>query len=190
MTEFTIHDIESAPEASRPMLEKAKQTYGMIPNLLGVLAESPAALEAYMTLGQIYGSKTSLTTEEQNVVWLAIIYENDCHYCMPAHTAIAKQAGVADDIVEAMRNGTPLPDAKLQALRTFTAKLVARRGFVDEQDMRALLDAGYTRQTILDIVVGVSHKTLSNYINHLARTPVDPPFTPFEWRKPDNSQVE
>jgi AhpD family alkylhydroperoxidase len=182
MTEFRIHDSESAPEESRPLLDSSKEQYGMIPNLHGVMAEAPAALEAYQTLNELFTQKTSLSPEQQNVVWLTIAVENGCHYCVPAHTAIAKSMKVSDEVVEALRGGNALSDPGLEALRVFTQKVVRQRGGVSDEDVREFIDAGHDKQQVLEVVLGVSQKVLSNYINAIADTPVDEPFRKFEWR--------
>lgn len=182
MTKFPVHDIESAPEASRPLLESSKKEYGMIPNLHGVMAESAAVLEAYRTLNELFTSKTSLSPEQQNVVWLTIAVENGCHYCVPAHTAIAKSMQVSAEVIDALRDGNRVPDGSLEALRVFTRKVVRERGGVSEQDVQEFMDAGHSRQQVLEVVLGVSQKVLSNYINAIARTPLDEPFQKYEWR--------
>ena len=183
MTDFIIHTQQTAPASSAPLLEKAQAAYGMVPGLFGVLAEAPKALEAYQTLGKLF-SETSLTTTEQHVVWLTINYENDCGYCVPAHTGLAKLDGVADDVIEALREGQALADTKLQALNTFTVQVVRSRGWVTDDDVQAFLDAGYTQRHILEVVLGLAHKVLSNYTNHIADTPVDAVFQKFAWKKP------
>ena len=189
MTDFAIHNPETAPAGSKPLLEKSQKAYGMIPNLHGVMAESPAMLEAYQTLGEIFG-RTSLSAVEQNIVWLTSNYENNCHYCMPAHTAIAHMAKVPDEYIEALRTGAPLSDPKLQALREFARQAIVNRGWVEEAEVQKVLDAGYGREQILDVLVGVAHKVLSNYTNHLAQTPVDQPFQKFAWEKPAEAAAE
>lgn len=183
MTDFQVHTIESAPENSKPLLERAQQEYGMIPNLLGVLAEAPAALEAYGALNELFMQNTSFSPQEQTVVWQTISVENGCHYCVPAHTGIAKSMNVPDEIIDALRDEEPLPEAKLEALRGFTLKIVRQRGQVDAQDVQAFLDAGYDRRQVLEVVLGVSQKVLSNYVNALAGTPIDQPFQKFEWSR-------
>lgn len=180
MAEFQIHDVTSAPEDARPLLENSLKAYGMIPNLHGVMAESPQALEAYQALSGIFAA-TSLTAEERNVVWLTLNVRHNCHYCVPAHTAIAKGEGVTDAIIEALRNETTLPDAKLEALRTFTLAVVDKRGEVSDADLSAFFAAGYTNRQVLDVITGVAHKVMSNYINHFAKTPIDKPFQAFAW---------
>ncbi len=183
MVDFTIHTVETAPDAAKPLLEKSQKAYGMIPNLHGVFAESPEVLEAYQVVGDLFG-KSSLSAVERNVVWLAINVEHKCHYCVPAHTVIAKQQGVDDETIEALRNAAPLKDPKLQALRAFTLNVVRQRGEVSDGDVAAFLDAGFTKRNILDVILGVAHKTMSNYANHLADTPVDAPFKAADWTPP------
>jgi AhpD family alkylhydroperoxidase len=182
MIDFTIHTPETAPAASKPLLDKSRKAYGRVPGLHGVLAEAPKALEAYQILGTLF-QDTSLTTIEQHVVWLTINYENDCGYCVPAHTGLAKLDAVPDDVIEALRNGTPIADPRLEALSRFTVQVVQKRGWVTDEDVQAFLDAGYTQQQILEVILGLAHKIISNYTNHVARTPVDAVFKKFAWEK-------
>lgn len=182
MTEFTLHDQDSAPEGSKPLLEKSIKGYGMIPNLHAVMAEAPGLLDGYQTLHTLF-TETSFNAEEQTVVWQSINVEHGCHYCVPAHTGIAKQMDVDDAITDALRNETSLPTAKLETLREFTLSVVRQRGHVDDEAVRAFLDAGFTRRQVLEVVLGIAQKTMSNYVNHLAETPVDEPFQKFEWHK-------
>jgi len=188
MTDFTIHTQATAPAASRPLLDKTFKAYGMVPNLYGVLAEAPEALEAYEMLATLF-KRTSLTTTEQHVVWLTINYENDCGYCVPAHTGLAKLDAVADDVIVALRDGTPITEPRLEALRTFTVQVVNKRGWVTDNDVKAFIDAGYTQQNILEVILGMAQKVISNYTNHIADTPVDAAFKKFSWQKPATAEV-
>ncbi len=188
MTNFKIHTIDTAPTESKPFLDQSLKAYGTIPGLFGVLAEAPKALEAYQVLGAMF-QDTSLTTNEQHVVWLTINYENECDYCVPAHTGLAKLDAVPDDIIEALRNGTPLADPKLQALRFFTIQVVQKRGWVTDDDVQTFLEAGYTQRHILEVIVGMAHKVISNYTNHIANTPVDAVFKKFTWEKPSSAKA-
>jgi len=183
MTKFTIHTIDSAPEAAKPLLQDSQKSFGFTPNLHGVMAESPQTLDAYKQLTTLV-SQTSLSAVERHVVWLAVNVENHCHYCVPAHSALAKMQGVDAKTVEALRNDAQLEDARLEALREFTLKVVRQRGVVDEADVEAFLSAGFTKRQVLDVVLGVAHKTLSNYVNHLASTPVDEAFKGEAWTPP------
>jgi alkylhydroperoxidase family enzyme len=102
---------------------------------------------------------------------------------VPAHTGIAKMMKVSDDITDALRDEKPLPNDRLEALRTFTLAMMNKRGNVSEEDLQAFHDAGYSRQQVLEVILGLSQKTLSNYTNHIAETPVDKPFEKFRWSK-------
>lgn len=182
MTTLKIHSIESAPEASKPFLENSQKAYGMIPGLHGVLAGSPGLLNAYQTLHELFVA-SSFNENELTVVWQTINVEHACHYCVPAHTGIAHMMKVDNDIIESLRNETPLADGKLEALRTFTLSMVRNRGNVSEEELNAFYAAGYGEQQVLDIILGLSQKVISNYTNHIANTPVDAAFQKFAWSK-------
>lgn len=186
MTDFQIHTIDSAPEESKPLLETSQKSFGMIPNLHGVMAESPQALAAYQSLSSLFGA-TSLSAVERNVVWLTLNVYHRCHYCVPAHTAIAKSQKVPDDVINALREGRSLSDRKLEALRQFTLQVAEKRGEVSPAEIAAFIDAGFTKAQVLDVIVGVAHKVMSNYINHFAHTDVDAAFQAFSWDVPANA---
>lgn len=185
MTKFPSHDLDSAPEASKPLLEKSQAAFGRLPGLHKVMAESPQALEGYQILHKLF-TETAFDADELTVVWQSINVEHECHYCVPAHTGIAKMMKVSDDISDALRNETPLPNTKLEALRTFTIQMVRERGNVTEEQMQTFFDAGYTHKSVLDIILGLSQKVMSNYINHVAQTPVDAVFHPLLWERGSN----
>ncbi len=182
MATFELHDETTAPEESKPLLAKSRKSFGMVPGLHAVMAEAPGLLEAYQVTHNLFQA-SSFNKDELTVVWQAINVEHECHYCVPAHTGIAKNMGVADDITDALRNNTPLPDPHLEALRTFTLSVVRNRGVVDDDAVQTFLDTGFTKRQILEVVLGVAQKVMSNYTNHLADTPVDAAFKKFEWHK-------
>lgn len=171
----SVHDKSSAPADARPLLEQAESAFGFVPNLLGIMAESPALLEAYMTMGKIF-EKTDFSASEQQVVLLAVSEDNECGYCTAAHTAIASMQGVPEDVAKAAAEGREIDDPKLEALRRFTGKVVSSRGNPSKADIEAFFDAGYKRRHVLDVITGVGMKTLSNYTNHIAETPLDSQF--------------
>lgn len=180
MSVFTLHSIDTAPDAAKPLMEQAVKEYGMLPNLYQVMSDSPELLESYFKLHELF-ERTALSVVERNVVWLTVNVENECHYCVPAHTAIAKMQGVDDEIVAALRESRALDDPRLEALRQFTLILLRKRGNTDPSEVAAFLAAGFEPRAILDILVGIAQKVLSNYTNHLAQTPVDAPFEIFAW---------
>lgn len=180
MPQFTIHTIDNAPEGARDSLRTAKQRFGFLPNLLGELAVAPAALKGYVTLSQLVG-ESSLSPVEQNLVLAATSVANECHYCVAAHTAGLKQAGLGQDQIDAVREGRALSDARLEALRGFTTTVVEKRGHVEDSDLERFLDAGYRRAQVFEVILGVAMKTLSNYTNHIADTPLDKELASFAW---------
>jgi alkylhydroperoxidase family enzyme len=181
---FPSHDLDSAPEASKPLLEQSQKAFGRLPGLHKVLAESPQAYEGYQVLHKLF-TETDFDAEELTVVWQAINVENECHYCVPAHTGIAKMMKVSEEISEALRNETPLPTPKLEALRTFTVQMFRERANVTDAQMQAFFDAGYGHRAVLDVILGMAQKTMSNYVNHVAQTPVDEVFKPLAWTRGD-----
>ena len=139
MTEFTLHDKDTAPAESKDLLDSSIKAFGMVPNLHAVMAEAPGLLEGYQKLHQLF-LDSSFDDEETTVVWQTINVEHACHYCVPAHTGIAKSMKVDDAITDALRDETPLPTEKLEALRTFTLSVVRNRGNVDDSAVQAFLD--------------------------------------------------
>jgi uncharacterized peroxidase-related enzyme len=181
MADFTVHTIETAPNRSVALLEGARKAFGFVPNLIGVLAESPATAEAYLTLSTIF-DKSSLNPAERQVAILAISRYNECDYCMAAHSVIASMQKVPSDVIQALRNDQPIKDRKLEALRTFATTVVAKRGWVSGDDVAAFLSVGYDNAQILEIILAASLKTLSNYANHVAETPIDDAFANRAWQ--------
>lgn len=182
MTDFTIHTIDSAPEDSKPLLEKSMKNSGFVPNLHGVFAEAPELLEAYQTVGKLF-QKSSFNNDELTVVWQTINVEHECHYCVPAHTAIAHMMKVDPELNTALRDSAPLPSEKLQVLHDTTLSMVRNRGNLSQEEMDRFFAAGYTKRQLLELVLGAAHKVMSNYTNNLAQTPLDDSFAKFVWEK-------
>lgn len=174
--DYTIYTKENAPTQSQPLLKTAEDQMGFVPNLLGELAESPATLEGYLNLSETVG-KTNFTPVEQQLVILAVSVENECHYCTAAHSTILKKQLKADEnIVESVRNDNSLPDERLDALVNYSRHVVRSRGFVDKSKLEAFLETGYTKRHVLEINLIIALKTISNYTNHIANTPLDDVF--------------
>jgi uncharacterized peroxidase-related enzyme len=168
--DFRLHTLDTAPEASRNGLEQVKQKFGRVPNFFAVAAESPAAVNAYLSLSNIFRT-TALTPAEQQIVILTASVENKCDYCVAAHSRGAKAAGVPEDVINAITARNRLKNPKIEALRHLVSQIVEERGWLSDADVQAFLGSGYTKAQLLDVMVGVSMKTLSNDINHLT----DPP---------------
>src|SRR6266540_867584 len=155
--DFKIHTVETAPEGSRRDLAEVSRKFGRIPNFFAITAESPAAINAYVSLSNIFRG-TALTPGEQQIVILTASVENKCDYCVAAHSKGAKLAGVPQDTINAIRNKTPLNDPKAEALRRLVSQIVHKRGFVSDGEIQAFLKQGYTKSQLLDVMVGVSMK--------------------------------
>jgi uncharacterized peroxidase-related enzyme len=190
MTDFTLHTPETAPEASKASLEKAKKNYGLIPNLFAVQAESPLALNAYVALQGLIAEQSSFTPTEQQIVYFTANTYHGCTFCVAAHTAVSKKQGIDDAVISALREERPLADARLEALRQFAYKVIDQRGWVSDTDTQAFLDAGYSKAQVLEVVTLVALKVMSNYTNHFASTPVNEQFQPFAWADPKRQAAE
>ncbi|MDG4868568.1 carboxymuconolactone decarboxylase family protein [Guyparkeria sp. 1SP6A2] len=185
MTErFPTHTAESAPQAAEAPIRQATEAFGFLPNLIGTMSTSPALAEAYLALWDIFQRKTDLTDAEQHVVVLTVSRFHECHYCMAAHSTTAGMAGVDRDVVDALREDRSINDPQLEALRRVTHEMVVERGWPSSEALASFYEAGFEPRHLLDVVVGVGHKVLSNYTNHLTDTPVDKPMQANAWQTP------
>lgn len=186
MNTFQLHTLNTAPAGALPILEAANKGLGFIPNLYAHLAEAPNALSAYKQLGALL-EQSALTPEEQQIVLISTSIENRCEYCVAAHSFLARNLVKVDSQrVDALRGQSCLQDQKLNALVAFTHAVVRERGWVaGGQELRDFYAAGYTQQNALEVVLGVTMKTLSNYTNHLTDTPLDAAFASEAWQAPE-----
>ncbi|MEE9397982.1 MAG: carboxymuconolactone decarboxylase family protein [Methylococcales bacterium] len=175
MSEFTAYTLDTAPQASRQILQNAEQQLGFIPNLYAAIAESPATLEAYQVLTTLFDN-TAFTVTERQLVLLSISRFRNCSYCLAAHGTIAKLQKIPTEIIHAVYYNEPLADTKLEALRTFTHAVLNANGWVDKKALQSFYQVGYQKQHVLEVVLGISFKTLSNYVNHINDTPIDVAF--------------
>ena len=181
---FTYHEPNTAPEKSQHLMIVSQKSLGMIPNLHKVLAEAPATYEAYNTAFGLFMKETTLSPLEQQVVFMTANFENNCHYCVPGHTWMMKSAKMPDDVIEALREGTSIPDARLQALHDYTKALLDQRGHIGDDKLDTFLGAGFTKRQALEVLTGLSAKLISNFANALAHTEVDAPMLAYDWTHP------
>lgn len=168
--------IASAPEASRPILEQLQRQLGFVPNLMAVLAHSPAVLKAYKGV-EAASAESSFNNKERQIILLTASVVNACRYCVASHSTVLKSLFRGDEsVAHDIRDGQPLKDAKLNALVNFTREMVAERGFVSESTKQAFLQAGYTEVQMIEVVIGLAQKTISNYVDHLFPAPIDEAF--------------
>ncbi|WP_321827781.1 carboxymuconolactone decarboxylase family protein [Maribacter dokdonensis] len=176
--------IETANTLSSNLLEVSKKRAGMIPNMYATMANNDALLDAYIHSYESFRKNAGFTPQEQEVVFLSMNYENNCEYCMAAHSIIADRVSkVPKEVTDAIRNNTEIPDEKLKALSLFSKIMIEKRGYPSEADIENFLNAGYTKSHILGIITGAAVKTLSNYTNHIFDIPVDKAFESRFWTK-------
>ncbi|MET9430608.1 carboxymuconolactone decarboxylase family protein [Streptomyces sp. NPDC003036] len=180
MSEFTRHDIDSAPEKARPIIENTAKGFGFVPAPVALMAESPELLEGFMTGNGLF-NKTTLSPLEREVLILTMATTVECHYCVAMHSAMLTRQGADQGLIEALRTRTPLEDPKLEAIRVFTLAVMEGHGNVAPEVMQSFLDAGYTRRNALEVVLGLGVYTISTYANRMTEAPVDEPFKAFEW---------
>lgn len=176
MSDFKICELQNAPPAAVEDLERVQAKYQFIPNLMGIMANSPSVLKGYLTLNKLF-EETSLSPLEQNVVLLTVSVANGCDYCVAAHSMAAKMQKVPEDVIAAVRANQPLGAARWEALRLFTHDVVTSRGWPNAEVIEQFHAAGFTQAQALEVILGVAMKTLSNYVNHMADTPIDEQFS-------------
>lgn len=175
----TLEDVD--PKA-RTILAETKANMGMIPNMYATMANSPALLQTYADGYSLFRAKSGFTSAEQEVVFLTISRENECNYCMAAHSFVADNVSkVPPEVTDAIRDDTPIADKKLAALVDFTRTMFVSRGHPSQTDVNAFLQAGYAESHILDIILALAVKTISNYANHVFDPPVDSAFAGRSW---------
>lgn len=173
---FVPQTVESAPEKSRSILQDVKKAFGFVPNLMATFANNPSVLEGYLALDGVF-EKGSFAPVERQLILLAASVENNCNYCTAAHSTIAKVfLHEAAETVSAIRTNTPIADKKTNALVNLTREIVRERGFVKQATVDAFLSAGYRKEQIMELLLGVALKTISNYLDHISPTPLDQPF--------------
>jgi len=175
----------TAAAQGTPLLESAQKKLGFIPNMYGAMVNSPGLLETYQLGYERFRSESGFTPAEQEVVFLAISFDNGCDYCMAAHSVIADAfSKVPKDTTDAIRAGAAIPDARLAALAGFTRHLLHTRGRPTAEAAQAFIRTGFTERQILEIILAIAVKTLSNYSNHIFGTPVDDMFKGRLWSPP------
>jgi uncharacterized peroxidase-related enzyme len=150
----------------------------MIPNMYKNMVNSPGLMDTYATGYNHIRNNSNLTPVEQEVVFVTISMENSCGYCAAAHSFIAdNMSKVPVEVTNAIREGKEIPDAKLKALSEFTKVMFESRGNPSASQVEDFKSAGYSEKHILDIILALAVKTLSNYSNHVFHTEIDEAFS-------------
>lgn len=181
MSRLPLHTIESAPEASRPYLERSQAANGFLPNLVASLANAPVALETYLTVGEI-NARSGLTLAERETVQITAAAIHGCGFCVAGHTAVAlKKAQLPESVVHALRDGRTSGDSRLDAVAALAREVVATRGAVSDAALGAFRAAGFSDANALEVVLGVSLATLCNFANNLAQNELNPQLAAYRW---------
>lgn len=181
MARLPILTVETAPEAAKDGVSKAEKANGFIPNLIGLLANAPVALETYQTVSGI-NARSGLSLAEREAVQITAAATHGCGFCVAGHTAVAyKKAGLNEDVVNALRANAKVPDAKLNAVADFTRAVIRSRGAVADTELAAFKAAGFNDANALEVVLGVSLATLCNFANNLGKPDLNPQLQPYAW---------
>ncbi len=173
MPRLNAIDPKEATGKAKELLDGVKTKIGMVPNLMRTFANSPAALEGYLNFSGALGGGL-LNAKLREKIALAVADANNCEYCLSAHTAIGKMVGLNENEIAASRRASS-DDAKTNAALMFAHQIVAKRGEVDDTDVRTVRAAGFGDGEITEIVANVALNILTNYFNHVAQTVVDFP---------------
>jgi uncharacterized peroxidase-related enzyme len=175
-------DVDDTDPAIAAVLSKAQSKLGFLPNMYRNMANAPGLQKTYMAGYDAFRNDSGLTPAEQETVLLAISRTNGCEYCVAAHSMLADMSKVPTEVTDALRDGQTLPDARLDALATFTTAMVESRGLPTATDLDAFLAAGFTETDVLQVLLAIAVKTISNYSNHLFHTEVDRAFAGRLWQ--------
>ena len=172
MSTFQIPKREEVSGNNQAIFDNLEKALGFVPNLYATYAHSENALQNYLSLS---GAKTSLTAKQKEVVNLAVSQVNNCLYCLSAHTAIGKLNGFSDDQILELRGGQATFDAKLDALARLAKNITENRGVTDKEILENFFNNGWTKENLVDTIVLVGDKTISNYLHSTTDVPIDFP---------------
>lgn len=174
---------ETASPNASTLLKGARANYGFIPNMFTHMAHAPGLLSTYFHGFEQFRANSGFTAVEQEVVFLTISIENGCEYCVSAHSLVADaMSKVPTEVTNALRDGKPVANAKLAVLANFTRTMVVTRGLPSQADVAQFLAVGYSEAQVLEVILAIAVKTISNYSNHLAHTPLDAAFASRVWK--------
>ncbi|KGJ91722.1 carboxymuconolactone decarboxylase family protein [Colwellia psychrerythraea] len=180
MDNFKKYNQDNSPQDAVDTITTVTKNFGFLPNLIAHMAGSPVLIKSYMAIGEFFSSG-SLTATEQQVVLMTINRFHECRYCMAGHTMVSEMTGVDMAAINAIRDDQPIGNQKLGALRGFTLAMVEQRGKLSQAQFNVFFDAGYTEETVLEIIAAAAYKTMSNYTNHIVGTVTDAAFINNKW---------
>ncbi|MFK8103948.1 MAG: carboxymuconolactone decarboxylase family protein [Saprospiraceae bacterium] len=175
MEKFTVPTKATVSSNNQAIFEKLEKGLGFVPNLYAYFAKNETALGDYLNL---QNRKSTLKAKEREVINLVTSQINGCRYCQSAHTVLGKMNGFTEDQILELRGGTANFDSKLNALVQFTKSVVENKGKASETSKDNFFAAGYNEANLVDVVMVVGDKIISNYIHNLADFAIDFPVAP------------
>lgn len=172
MRRVPIPTIETISERNQALFTNLEKGVGFVPNMYAIFAHSPTALEDYLTL---QNRKTSLSFKEKEIINLIVSQLNGCNYCKSAHTEMGKMAGFTEEQILEIRKGSISFNSKLNELLSLTKKIVEQKGEVTERALSYFFEAGYTSENLVDVVIAIGDKIITNYLFALVKVPIDFP---------------
>jgi alkylhydroperoxidase family enzyme len=180
MEQFPVHTIDSAPEAAQPALRDLNATFGIIPNVVGVMATSPVLINSLVGLfGRVHSG--SFTEAQIQTMLLTNAVTNASPWAVAFHTALALKEGLSPADTDAIRAGRSPNDKTLGALSTLARTLIEKRGRIDDQDREQFLAASFGKDHLLEVIAVVAASTITNYTGNVTTPPLEAPFQPHAW---------
>lgn len=180
MSQYAIHTIDSAPEKSKPVLKQLHQTFAIIPNIAGVMAESPVLISGFIGLFQQVHAG-SFTERQIQTLLLTNAVTNACSWAAAFHTMLALKEGLDPDDVQAIRENRLPKDSNLAALSLLTKTLIATRGHISNGEIAQFLDAGFIKGQVLEVLAVLAASTITNYSGNVAQPVLEEAFQEHAW---------
>jgi AhpD family alkylhydroperoxidase len=163
---FRTHTVESAPAASRPLMESTIAQFGVLAEPVARLAESPEMLDGFLHASHLFESST-LDPLSREVVVMTIATRNGCRFCINMHTGRLRAMEAHSELIKALRQNGPIADERLEAIRQFTLRALDTTGQVPDDEIKEFLAAGYNQRNALEVVLGIGTYTMSTFANRL-----------------------
>ena len=175
MYAFKVPSRDEVSAENQAIFDNLKKMLSFVPNLYATFAHSATALGTYLAL---QNAKSSLNARQREVVNLVVSQVNDCEYCLAAHTAVGKTVGFTEPQILEIRTGRATFDPKLDALARFVRDVAEKRGHVPAATTEAFLEGGWTQGHLVDVMMAIGDKIISNYLHSVTKIPVDFPAAP------------
>jgi uncharacterized peroxidase-related enzyme len=172
---FTVPSRDEVSDGNKAIFDHMQKAFGMVPNLYATFAYNETALADYLAL---QNRKNTLSAKEREIINLVVSQVNDCKYCVPAHTAIAKMHGFTDEQILEIRRAQISFHEKYDALAKFVKETAINKGRPSENTLENFFEAGYNKANLVDVMMVIGDKIISNYLHNITQIPVDWPAVP------------